>query len=62
MIIRPLAVRSKSANSVWAAHVVQALVSLPAVRRAVEGIDTSDERLAGQREFFSPSNAMSITL
>ena len=47
---RPLAIRSKMANSVWAAHVLQALMAIPAIRRAIEDRDPMDERLIGWRE------------
>lgn len=49
---RPLAVRSRTENTVWSAHVVQALISIPAIRRAIDGIDPENLNpvLFGERE------------
>jgi hypothetical protein len=49
---RPLAVRSRTENTVWSAHVVQALISVPAIRRAIDVIDPEnlDPVLFGERE------------
>lgn len=48
----PLALRSNSENSVWAAHVIQALISVPQVRRAIRNLEVQDNVPASMSEFF----------